>query len=340
MKAARYYAVHQPLKVEEVEVPSIGANEVLVKVVASGICHTDLHFLDGTFPAGKSPLVLGHEPAGVVEKVGENVTQWKRGDRVIPFRYFTCGKCYSCLTGNEEVCYDYIGQLGFNWDGGYAEYFKVPERFLVRIPDAVSFREAGSLTCAGHTAYHAVTKRAKVKLGEKVLVNGGGGVGIEVLQFAKAAGAAVFVSDINDKKLEMARQFGADGTFNPRKQDVPAEMKRITKNLGVDVVVDTVGAKDSMEIGLNSLRKLGRIVLLGVGHDPIPNATSAFILANEFEILGSRSSNKQELVETLELVAAGKIKPIVTRTFKIEQITEALELLKKGEIMGRACIEF
>jgi D-arabinose 1-dehydrogenase-like Zn-dependent alcohol dehydrogenase len=230
--------------------------------------------------------------------------------------------------------------LGFNWDGGYAEYFKVPERFLVTIPEAIPFREAGSLTCAGHTAYHAVTKRARVKVGDTVLVNGSGGVGIEVLQFAKAAGATVFVSDVNDKKLEMAKQFGADGTLNPRKQNVPAEMKKITRNLGVDVVIDSVGAKDSMEIGLNSLRKLGRMILLGVGHDVIPNATSAFILANEFEILGSRSSNKQELIETLQFVASGKIKPIVTRTFKIEEINEALELLKKGEIMGRACLEF
>jgi D-arabinose 1-dehydrogenase-like Zn-dependent alcohol dehydrogenase len=145
---------------------------------------------------------------------------------------------------------------------------------------------------------------------------------------------------VNEKKLKMAREFGADGTFNPRNQDVAAEMKKLTKNVGVDVVIDTVGAKDSMEIGLNSLRKLGKMILLGVGHDPIPNATSAFILANEFEILGSRSSNKQELVETLELVSEGKIKPIVTRVFKIGQINEALELLKKGEIMGRACLEF
>lgn len=340
MKTARYYAINQPLKIEEIDIPSINPDEVLVKVETSGLCHTDLHFLDGTFPAGKSPLVLGHEPAGVVEEVGEDVTQWKKGDRVIPFRYFTCGKCYSCMTGNEEVCYDYIGQLGFNWDGGYAEYYKVPERFLARIPDAVPFSEAGSLTCSGHTAYHAVTKRAKVKAGDRVLVNGGGGVGASVLAFAKLAGADVYVSDINDKKLEWIQGFNANGVFNPKKQNVPEELKKITDNLGVDVVVDTVGSGDSMEIGINSLRKLGRMVLLAVGHDQIPNVTSANFVANEFELLGSRSSNRQELMETLRIAASGRIKPIATRAFPLEDINKALELLKEGEIMGRGYIQF
>jgi D-arabinose 1-dehydrogenase-like Zn-dependent alcohol dehydrogenase len=161
-----------------------------------------------------------------------------------------------------------------------------------------------------------------------------------LLQFARLTGAKVFVSDINDKKLKMAQEFGADAIFNPQKQNIPEEVKKLTGNLGVDIVFDIVGNKESMAIGIDSLRKLGRMVLLGVANDIIPNATSARLLVNELEILGSRASNRQELIETLEIVASGKIKPIVTQAFKLEEINDAFELLKKGEIMGRACVEF
>jgi D-arabinose 1-dehydrogenase-like Zn-dependent alcohol dehydrogenase len=138
----------------------------------------------------------------------------------------------------------------------------------------------------------------------------------------------------------MAREFGADETFNPRKQNIPEEVMKLTDNIGMDVVFDIVGSAESTEIGLNSLRKLGRMVVMGVGNEAIPNATSSRLMVNEFAIMGSRSSNKQELIETLELVASGKIKPIVTKTFSIDEINEGLKLLKKGEIMGRACVEF
>ena len=341
MKAALFYEINEPLKIEEIEVPSIGPEEVLIKTKACGICASDLHFVDGSISfGGKRHFVLGHEPAGIIERVGERVTQWKPGDRVMPYRFHTCGECYYCLTGNEEECLNFQAMLGFNVDGGYAEYFKWPASCLVHLPDAISFREGGPLGCSGHSTYHAVTKRAKVKLGEKVLVNGSGGLGLMMLQFAKTSGATVFMSDIDDRKLEMAGKFGADGTFNPLKQDIPQEIMKLTNNIGVDVIFDIVGSPESTEIGLNSLRKIGRMVVMGVGNEPIPNATSSRLMVNEFTIMGSRSSNKQELKETLELVASGKIKPIVTRTFNIEQINEGLKLLKKGEIMGRACVEF
>jgi alcohol dehydrogenase, propanol-preferring len=341
MKAARFYEINKPLKIEDIEVPIIGEKEVLVKVMASGICHSDLHFLDGSLSfGGKRPFILGHEPAGRVEKVGASVTRWQPGDRVVPYRFWTCGECYYCVTGNEEECLNFKSQLGFNCDGGYAEYFKWPAAFLLKMPEKLSFLEAGPLGCSGHSTYHAVTKRAKVRMGETVLVNGSGGLGLMILQFAKLAGASVFISDINDNKLTMARELGADATFNPQKQMIPDEVKKLTGNLGVDVVFDLVGAKDSLEIGVESLRRLGRMVLMGVGNNAVLNATSSRMMVNELEILGSRSSNRQELKETLELVASGRIKPIVSRTFPLEEINNAFELLRKGEIMGRACIEF
>ena len=341
MKAARFHALNEPLRIEDIPIPSLAPNEVLVKTKACGICHTELHFLDGKFSAGgKPPFALGHEPAGVVDKVGEAVTRWKPGDRVLPYRFYTCGECYACLTGNEEVCYRPKGLLGFNWDGGFAEYFKWPETHLLPLPENVSFLEAGPLGCSGHSTYHAVNKRAGVKLGDMVLVNGCGGLGLSALQFAKVAGATVYVTDIDDKKLEMARKLGADGGYNPGKVDVAEEMKKLTDGMGVHVVLDFVGAPQTTELGLNSLRRLGKLVVLGVGHEVIPKASAAFILSGEYEIIGSRSSNRQELRETVDLVASGKIKPIVTKSFKLEEVNEGIEMLRKGQVMGRACVEF
>jgi len=341
MKAARFHELNKPLKIEDLPVPSLEPNEVLVKTKACGICHTDLHFLDGKFSAGgKPPFVLGHEPAGVVEKVGEAVTTWKAGDRVIPYRFHTCGECYACRTGDEEVCYKPKGLLGFTCDGGFAEYFKWPGTHLLTLPDAVSFREAGPLACSGHSTYHAVNKRAGLTLGQTALINGCGGLGLTALQFAKLAGATVYVTDIDDKKLEKAKELGADGAYNPKKQDVAAEMKKLTEGLGVHVVIDFVGSPQTTELGLNSLRRLGKLILLGVGHEVIPKATPGFLLSGEYEILGCRSSNRQELKETVELVATGRVKPIVTKTFKLDEVNEGLEMLKRGEIIGRSCVEF
>jgi len=341
MKAALFYEIDEPLRIEEIDIPSIGPEEVLVKTKACGICASDLHFIDGSISfGGQRPFVLGHEPAGVIEKVGERVTQWKPGDRVMPYRFWTCGECYYCLTGNEEECSRFKGMLGFNVNGGYAEYFKWPASCMISLPDSVSFLEAGPLGCSGHSTYHAVTKRAKVRLGQSVLVNGSGGLGLMALQFCKASGAEVFMTDLDDRKLEMAREFGADGTFNPRNQNIPEEIMKLTGNIGVDVVFDIVGVPESMEIGLNCLRKIGTLVVMGVGNHLVPNATSSRMMVNELTIMGSRSSNRQELIETVDLVASGRIKPIVTRSFKLEEINEALKLLKDGEIMGRACVEY
>jgi len=341
MKVARLHHLNEPLKIEDIPIPTLEPNEVLIKTMACGICHTDLHLVDGKFSAGgKLPLVLGHEPAGVVEKVGTNVTQWKPGDRVISFRSHTCGECCSCLTGYEGDCYNPKGLIGFNHDGGFAEYFKWPATHLLRIPDSIAYEEAGPLGCSGQTAYHAVKVRAQLKLGETALINGCGGLGMMALQFAKLTGAKVYATDIEDKKLEMASEYGADGAFNPRKVNVAETVKKLTGNLGVHVVLDFVGTAESTDLGLNSLRKLGRMVVAGVGHTPIPKATASFLLSGEYSILGAKSSNRQELQETLETVASGKAKSIVTRTFKLDEINEALETLKAGKIMGRACVKF
>lgn len=341
MKAARLHALKEPLRIEDIPVPSIGPGEVLVKTMACGVCHTELHLISGDFSVGAGfPFVPGHEPAGIVEKVAEGVTRWKPGDRVITYRTHTCGECLSCLTGCEGDCYSPRGLIGFNHDGGFAEYFKWPATHLLRIPDSMSFEEAGPLGCSGQTAYHAVNGRAKVRPGETVLINSCGGLGIMALQFARLAGATVYVSDIVDEKLEMALKLGAEGAFNPRRLNVADEVKKLTGGLGAHAVVDFVGTTESTELGLAALRKLGRMVVAGVGHTPISKATSSFLLAGEYSILGAKSSNRQELRETLDAVASGRVKSIVSQTFELERINEALTMLRTGKIMGRVCVTF
>jgi propanol-preferring alcohol dehydrogenase len=340
LKAALLRFVGKPLETGEVEVPELKPDEVLVKVKACGICRTDLHLMEGVLKPGKLPLILGHEAAGVVEETGSNVEEWKKGDRVIPYRYFTCGKCPSCLAGNEEVCYAYRGQLGFNWDGGFAEYFKAPEKNLVKLPGELSFQDGGTLACAGQTAYHAVKRRAEVKIGQTVLIMGAGGLGLQVLQYAKLAGATVLIADRSERKIEYAAKFNPDHLLNLNSTRFPEEVKLLTNDVGVDVAIDTTASSAVILKGLKSLRKLGKMLLLGASDEPLKGISSTQMLINEYEILGSRSSTKQELMEATAIAASKKIKSIITETYQLGQINEAMEKLKRGEIIGRATLTF
>lgn len=340
LKAALLRFVGKPLKIGDVEAPEVKPDEVLVKTKACGICRTDLHLAEGVLNPGKLPLILGHEAAGVVEETGPDVEEWRKGDRVIPYRYFTCGKCRSCLSGSEEVCYAYRGQLGFNWDGGYAEYFKAPERSLVRLPGTLSFQDGGTLACAGQTAYHAVKRRAELKLGETVLIMGAGGLGLQALQYAKLAGATVVIADRSERKLEYAANFNPDHALNLTSANFAEEVKRLTGGLGVDVVIDTTASSAVILNGLKTLRKLGKMILLGASDEPLKGISSTLMLVNEYEILGSRSSTKQELMEAAAIAASGKIKSIITETYQLDHINEALEKLKRGEMIGRASLIF
>lgn len=340
MKAAVLHSIKRPLEIEDVASPTLKPDEVLVKTEACGICRTDLHIKEGNLKPGKIPLILGHEAVGTVERTGANITRWKKGDRVVPYRYFTCGKCYSCITGSEEVCYNYIGQLGFNWDGGYAEYFKVPQRYLVRLPDSITFQDGGTLACAGQTAYHAIRKRARVKLGQNVLITGLGGVGLQALQFAKTVGANVFIADRSEEKLKFAKKYNPDYLLNLNAKRLPDRIKELTGGIGVDAVIDTTAAGNVMKVGLKSLKKLGKLVLLGSSDESVAEATSTNMLVNEYEILGSRSSTKHELMEAAAVASSGKIKSIVTETYRIDEVNEALDKLKKRQIIGRAILTF
>lgn len=339
MKAVRYYGPGKPLKVEKIETPRIGDDGVLVKVRAAGICHTDLHFLDGTLTPwkGELPLTLGHEIAGEVYEVGKNVKKFKKGDRVVVDNNVGCGKCDYCKAGSQNLCVN-LDQIGFTVDGGYAEFVKAPESSLVKLPPDVSFEAGSVLPCAGASAYHGLANIAGLKKGEALMINGFGGVGTMALQVAKHLGAKTIVVDISDEKLKLAREMGADGVINAAAANVGEEVKKLTNGKGADVVIEFVGRKKTMENALNSLAKMGRYVILGYTKDNLELSPLGLVVG-EHKVLGSVAYTHQDLENMVKLTHEKKIKPVVSRAFKLEEVPKALELMKEGKIVGRTVVK-
>ncbi len=208
MKSIRMVETGKPLQLQEIPIPNIGEKDVLVRVRAAGICHSDAHYRAGRSSMGMMPITLGHEIAGIVEKVGSQVMNVKVGDRVCLHYNITCGDCTWCSTGNEQFC-ESVKMLGHHVDGGYAETIAVPARNAIPLPDEISFEEGATLMCASATAFHALHK-GRVKAGERVAVFGVGGLGMSAIQLAKAMGAVeVYAVDIQQDKLELASEYNA-----------------------------------------------------------------------------------------------------------------------------------
>jgi len=219
MKAAVFHGPNQPLKIEEVETPKINQDEILVKIKACGVCNTDLHYIDHGVPTFKKPpMILGHEPSGVVAEVGSEVKNFKEGDLVLIPPVFSCGYCPNCRLGRENICFNML-MLGNHIDGAYAEYTKAPAKDCQHLPEDFPLEESSIIADAISTPYHAVKNRAQVKPGDSVIVFGCGGVGINVVQMAAASGGSVIAVDIVDKKLEIAKQLGAQHTINAKDKE-------------------------------------------------------------------------------------------------------------------------
>ncbi|MEL9991892.1 MAG: alcohol dehydrogenase catalytic domain-containing protein [Thermoproteus sp.] len=337
MKAARFYGPGKPLVIEEVPKPSPGPGEALVRITAAGICHTELHFLDGILNLGVVPITLGHEMAGIVEEVGPGVTDVKPGDRVIVYYYVGCGKCRFCLRGEENLCENPKAEYGFITDGGFAQYVKVPARNLVKLPDNLSFEEAAPIGCSVTTAIHA-TKRAAPRVGENVVVYGVGAVGFALIQYNKLVGANVIAIGRSPKKLELTKRLGADHVINAREQDVVKEVLRLTDGRGADVIYELVGTKETMENSVKMLAKRGRLVFIGYWRDRL-EVDPLELVIKEATITASVGNTLEELVEAVRLVAEGKIKIIVDKVTTLDKINEELERLRKGEVVGRVVVD-
>lgn len=330
MKAAFYHGANRPLKLEEVPEPKPGPGEVVVKVAACGVCHTDLHYLDHGVPTFKKPpMILGHEAAGLVEEAGPGAG-FARGDRVLIPAVFTCGFCDMCRTGRENICRN-MTMLGNHIDGAFAEYVRVPAKDLVRLPEEVPIEEGAIIADAVSTPYHALKNRANLRAGDSVVVYGCGGVGMNLVQLAGIMGGIVIAVDIEPKKLDLAKGFGAWRVVDASKvQDVGKEVRRLTGG-GADIAVEAIGNPKTMEGAFHCLRGGGRLIVLGYSDGVLP-LPAGRIMFREMEVLGSLGCRPADYPRIVELARVGKIrlKELVTQRFRLHEIGKAFDLLRGG----------
>jgi len=323
-----------PLVMKDVPTPTIGPYEALVRVRNVGICGTDLKIRAGRMGLGVLPLIMGHEVAGEVAQVGSQVQGFTPGDRVTVNFYVTCGHCQFCREGRDTLCQE-VRQHGFTIDGGFADYLKTPSVNLCRVPDHVPLERACILGDAVATSYHAVTKRAQVRPGMTVALVGVGGVGLHALQMARLAGGWTIAVDISEARLELARKLGADATVDARQAPFDEVVRRITDGAGVDVVMEFVANQDTLPSSYRSLKRAGRLVFVGYTPQLPLSVLPHELVRNEWEILGSRANTKQELQQTMDLVAQGRIQPVVDQVFSMEDVELAFNALRQGRSLGR-----
>lgn len=336
MKAVRMTAPNSPLQMQDIPMPVIGERDVLVRVRAAGICHSDAHYRAGRSLVKPLPMTLGHEIAGVVEGAGKGTTRIKVGDRVCLHYLLSCGDCYYCSTGNEQFCVQ-GSMLGHFSDGGYAEYIAVPERNAVRLPESIPFEQGAILMCSSATAFHALRK-SRLKASESVAVFGVGGLGVSAVQLARAFGALeVYAVDINPNKLRLAGKYGAI-PVDAGSVDPAAEIRRLTGSRGVDVALELIGLPQTMGQAVKSLAFMGRAVVAGISDRPLEIDTYHDLLGREAEVIGSNDHLLQELPLLVELARRGvlDLSEAVTRTVPLEAgaINAALDDLEafRGEI--------
>jgi 6-hydroxycyclohex-1-ene-1-carbonyl-CoA dehydrogenase len=331
VKAAVFYAAHEPMRIEDVPTPQPRAGEILIRVAGCGVCHTDLHYLDHGTPTFKQPpVILGHEIAGTVAALGAGVTTLKETDRVLVPAVLSCGHCTLCRTGRENIC-ENSQMLGNHIDGGYAEYVVVPAKDVFRMPDDVPLVEGSVIADAVTTPFHAVVRRGKVAAGDWVIVFGCGGVGLSLVQVAAAVGARVIAVDVKDAKLETARRFGATATLNPAAVPKLDKAVRALSGGGVDVAFEAVGKATAQEAALNCLKTGGRLVLVGYSPETLP-LNAGRVMFRELDIMGSLGCRPVDYPRAIELVRQGKVRlaDMVTHRFPLERIGEAMDTLRAG----------
>lgn len=332
MKAAIFQEVNKPLEIKDVEKPEIGTDDVLVKIAGCGVCHTDLHYIDHGVPTYKPPpIILGHEPSGYAAEVGSNVKTFKEGDKVLIPAVLTCGVCEFCRTGRENICQNMV-MLGNHVDGAYAEYVKVPAKDIFHLPDEIPLEEGSIIADAISTPFHAVKNRAQVKPGDTVVVFGCGGIGINIVQVAAAVGGSVIAVDILDKKLELAKKFGATAAINPTKvEKIGKEIKKLTGG-GADIAIEAIGKPETIQDAFGTLRKGGRLVIVGFSDKSIILGAGK-IMFFEMEIVGSLGCRPVDYPKIIEMARLGKIKvaELVTNRFPLDKINDAFDLLRSGD---------
>lgn len=339
MKAAVWTRIGE-IEVMETAIPEISPQQVLIKVMSAGICATDLHVYTGRFEYGEPPHILGHEVAGVIERLGSEVEGWAVGDRVVVETSIGCGRCRFCVSGQRHLC-PQLTEIGFTPNnGGYAQYMSAPADNLVRIPDKVTFDEAGiieSVVCPVGALY-----RLGVTFGETVAVFGVGPAGIAFIQGAKAMGAGKVIAIArNDYRLERARGFGADILVNTTRENPEDAIMELTRGMGADTVIEATGAAPIISMVHRVVRRAGRIILYGLPSEDARNEYPVKdIIMNQLEVHGI-VGNPEVWEPLLDMVASGaiRLKEMVTHVYPLDKIQEAFASLEKpGENVLKAVV--
>jgi alcohol dehydrogenase, propanol-preferring len=349
VKAIRIVRPKESLQILEIETPKPKGLQVLVKVESSGVCHSDIHLLEGGYqgPGGqflkatdrgvRYPLTPGHEIAGIVESMGEEAEGFSKNQNVIVYPWIGEGLCPACRIGQENLC-DKPRSLGIYTDGGYAEYVLVPSyKYLVKLDEDMDLDASATLSCSALTAYGAV-RNAVLNPYDNLVVVGAGGLGLMAMQLAKSiTGSKIIAMDLDDNKLDVAKKNGADNTINSKKEDPVKAIMELTDKMGADAIIDFVNASKTVETDMQLLRRRGKLVLVGLFGGEL-KLSLVSMPTRAYKIIGSYTGSISEMVELVSLAKRGVIKPVVSERFKLNQATEALTKLKDGKIIGRGVI--
>ena len=331
------------LRYTDVPKPVLNADEVLVKVEACAVNYLDLHArrnrpeIAAKLNRGDTPHILGSDIAGIIAEIGDTARGVAVGDRVVLAPCIPCGVCSDCHRGDENLC-DTQALIGFQTNGGYAEYVKAPAENAIQIPETLSFVNAAAMPIAYLTAWHMLVTRAQLRLGEDILILGvGGGVGSAGLQIAKLSGARVFATASSDEKLARARKMGADFTINYKDTDFSAAVLDATDGRGVDVVLEHVGAA-TWEQSVASLAKNGRLVSCGVTTGNIAEINIRKLYQKQLTLMGAALGTVNELRTIVQLAAQGKLEPIIDQTLPLNRADAAHLLLENRKNFGKVVL--
>jgi 6-hydroxycyclohex-1-ene-1-carbonyl-CoA dehydrogenase len=332
MKAMVFEKPNEPLTLQEWATPQPGPDEIVVKVSACGVCHTDLHYIDHGVPTFKNPpLILGHEAAGLVAAVGSNVRERKEGDRVLLPAVLTCGHCDNCRTGRENICFN-MKMFGNDIDGSYAEYVAAPAKDSFILPESIPLVEGSIIADAISTPFHAVKNRGQVRGGDHVVVFGCGGIGLNIVQVATAFGAQVIAVDLKEDKLEAAKSLGAKATVNPEQVErVDKEVRKLTGG-GADIGFEAIGNPNTISAAFSCIRNGGRLVVVGYTDQKV-SLNAGRIMYREMEVIGSLGCRPVDYPRLINMVAAGtiKVKELVSHRFALEDTNKAFDQLRAGQ---------
>jgi propanol-preferring alcohol dehydrogenase len=331
MRAAVVPSLGAPLQIRDVPVPTPGAGQVLVRIEASGICHTDIHAARGDWPVKPTaPFIPGHEGVGIVEALGDGVTAHEIGDRVaLPWLGYACGSCRYCVSGWETLC-EAQQNTGYSIDGGYAEFAVADARFAISVPEGVDPMDAAPLTCAGVTTYTAV-KVSGARSGDLVSVVGIGGLGHLAVQYAVIAGATVVGVDVHPDKLDLAKQLGATYTVDAAKEDAAAAIQRLG---GADVAIALAVQPESITSAFASLRRGGRLVLVSLPKDGQLSVPIFDTVLKGISVIGSIVGTREDLAEVFALHAAGRTR-VVSEERKLDDVNASFDDVLAGRTPAR-----